>query len=316
MRRSLLSLTITLPALFASSGFITAQSISKPDSSVIADGSGIARLTSFLLGQWHAPMCGVKPPEGDFLWYEGGDYCEWVTSNRGTVGAQRDAAHRVHVIRLDRPTTGEPNARAVVDSMGTTLRAWGLAYRDCGAGSTPAGETRAWLYAGRDLVLYISEITPSSAPPRLIALAVDNPRGFPEAICRASAPPPDINPGPKPESAYPRNDIPVTLPSGTVVHVRNVVVLNGKIDKSLTLYVETPTSQDKRNQLASEALELVNRWSDFSRQHNIDRVIIAICRTQACLETREITTEMFRFDRQSDGTWKATALDAGSKPLM
>jgi hypothetical protein len=315
MRRSLLSLTITLPALFASSGLITAQSNSKPDSSMIADGSGIARLTSLLLGQWHAPRCGVKPPQGDFLWYEGGDYCEWVTSSRGTVGAQRDSQRRVHVVRLDRQTTGEANAHAIVDSIGTTLRTWGLAYRDCGVGSTPAGETRAWLYAGADLVFYISEITPSSAPPRLIALAVDNPRGFPEAICRVSAPPPAVNQGPNPNSAYPQNDIPVTLPSGTVVHVRDVVVVNGN-DRVLTLYIETPTSQAKSKQLASEAMELVNRWNDFSKQHNVDRVIIAICRTQACLETREITTEMFRFDRQSDGSWKVTPLDAETKPLM
>jgi hypothetical protein len=316
MRRILLRLTITLSALIVCSGLITAQSSSKPDSSMIADGSGIARLTTLLLGQWHAPVCGVTPPPGDFLWYEGGDYCEWTTTNRGTLGAQRDAQHRVHVIRLDRQTTGEANARAIVDSIGTTLRTSGLAYRDCGVGSTPAGETRAWLYARGDLVFYVSEITPSSAPPRLIALAVDNPRGFPEALCRASAPPPAMKQGPNPNSAYPRNDIPVTLPSGTVVHVRNVVVLNGKNDKSLTLYIETPTPQDQPNRLASEAMELVNRWSDFSRQHNIDRVMITICRTQACLETREITAEMFRFDRQPDGSWKAEPLTAESKSLM
>ena len=309
MRRSLLTTTLALAAYILCAPPSGAQSTSKPDSSMMADGSGIARLTSLLLGQWHAPVCGVTPPVGDFLWFPGGDYCEWAANDRGTVGAQRDAGHRVHVISLHRQTTGEANAHAIVDSIGTTLRSWGLAYRDCGGGSTPAGETRAWLYAREDLAFYISEITPPSGQPRLLALAVDNQKEFPEAMCRPSDAPSEISPAPNPRSSHPANDLPVSLPSGTVVHVRNVVVLSGKTDRSLTLFIETPTPQAKPKQLASESLELVNKWNDFSKQHNIDRVIVAICRTQACLESREITTEMFRFDRQPDGTWLARPLE-------
>jgi len=310
MRRFLLAAAIAVSAAIICSQRGASQSTAKPDSTVIAAGSGIARLTSLLLGQWRAPLCGVTPPAGDFLWYPGGDYCEWRTSDRGTVGAQRDARHTVHVIRLDRQTTGEANARAILDSLGTSLRSWGLNYRDCGGGIVPVGETRAWLYAREDLAFYISEITPPSGQPRLLALAVDNQKEFPEAMCRPSASPPVMNQAPDPNSPNPSNDIPVTLPSGTVVHVRNVVIVSGKIGRSLTLYIETPTPQAKSKQLASESSELVDKWNDFSKQHGIDRVIIAICRTQACLETREITTEMFRFDRQADGSWKASPLDA------
>ncbi len=184
-------------------------------------GSGIARVTSLLIGDWHAPKCGVSPPAGDFIWYPGGDYCEWTTNGRGTVGAQRDEAHRVHIIRLDRQTTGAANAQAVLDSLGGTLRSWGLAYRDCGSGSTPAGAVRAWLYTQKDLVFHISEITPATGRPRLLGLAVDDPKEFPDALCRAAASA-DSSSNPQATARDSGNSIPVTLRSGAVVNVRGV----------------------------------------------------------------------------------------------
>jgi hypothetical protein len=297
---------MTASALSARVG--SAQSTSGRDSSTIAPGSGIARLTSLLIGNWHQPTCGVAPPAGDFVWYPNGDYCEWSTKGRGTVGAQRDEMHRVHIIRLDRQTSGEANARAVVDSIDKSLRSWGLDRRECGSGSTPAGETRASLYARSDLMFFISEITPPSGNPRLLALAVDNPHTFPEALCRTSGGP-GGSPTPTPNSSAANNDIAVTLPSGTVVHVRNVVVVSGQFGKSLTLFIQTPTPQSQSKQLASEASELVNRWSDFAKRHGADRVIVAICRTQACLDMRETATEMFRFDRNTDGGWQPKPID-------
>jgi len=56
----------------------------------------------------------------------------------------------------------------------------------------------------------------------------------------------------------PSSDTPITLPSGTVVRVRNLVIfkkLGGP--NALTIYIETPTLEADGAQLAREAQELV-----------------------------------------------------------
>ena len=110
-------------------------------------------------------------------------------------------------------------------------------------------------------------------------------------------------------SPYPINDIPVTLSTGTIVRVRNVVILDSPSNKSLTLYVQTPTPQSDSSRVAGEVAELASRWSEFIKNHDVATVIVGVCRTQACLETREIPAEMFRVGKESDGTWRAKPLD-------
>ena len=175
------ALTVTLSA-FTSSRPSGAQSTT-PDSGKIADGLAMMRLASLLVGTRDAPACAVKPPQGELVWFEGGDYCEWPINARGRVGAQRDQQHRLRALTMKREAKSKANARAIVDSIGSTLRSWGLGQRDCGSGSTPAGEVRAWVYARSDLVVHLSEITPPSGPPRLAAVAVDDPSAFPAALC-------------------------------------------------------------------------------------------------------------------------------------
>src|SRR3954470_11126239 len=85
-----------------------------------------------------------------------------------------------------------------------------------------------------------------------------------------------------PASPYPANDSPVTLPSGTVVRVRNLVVF----------------------------AELVDLHGASGGLGPLAQVTVGVCRTQACLEMREKPGEMFFFVARPDGSWRAVASPA------
>ena len=110
---------------------------------------------------------------------------------------------------------------------------------------------------------------------------------------------------PRPNSPPPMNDTPVTLSSGTVVRVRNIVVFVGPSGKSLTLYIETPTQAAESAQIEREAKELIGRYGESATSGPFVRAIVSVCRTQACLEMREPPSEMFSFLPQPDGSWRA-----------
>jgi hypothetical protein len=156
----------------------------QPSTATAGADAPLMRITNLFVGEWREPVCGSKPAEGERIWYEGGDYCEWMTPTRGRIVAQRDAQQRVHAVILNMQTNSEANARAILDSLATALRTFGLGERECEPGSSPAGAIRSWLYEDRnDLLVHISEITPPAGPPRLLALAVDIPGPFPRALC-------------------------------------------------------------------------------------------------------------------------------------
>lgn len=109
--------------------------------------------------------------------------------------------------------------------------------------------------------------------------------------------------GPDPAHPYPASDTPLTLPSGTVVRVRNVVVFHGRHARRLTIVIETPTERIASTRLADEARELAEMHQEFADSNQLDGVTVMVCRTQACLELREPTTEMFHFVRAAGGGW-------------
>jgi len=110
------------------------------------------------------------------------------------------------------------------------------------------------------------------------------------------------------------NDIPVRLPSGTVVRVRNIVVFapgkeSGILPPNrLTLYIETPTPSTDVARLATEARELLGSEDKVRAIKDCGVASIGICRTRLCLEMREIPQEMFHFVRRSNGSWEPQQL--------
>ena len=156
----------------------------QPPMAAVGVDDPLMRITNFLVGDSREPLCGSKPPEGEWIWFQGGDYCEWMTPSRGRIVAQRDQQHRVRAVLLNRQTNSEAQAHEVLDSLATTLRSFGLTGRECEPGSSPAGAIRSWLYEDRkNLLVHISEITPPASPPRLLAVAMDNPNAFPRSLC-------------------------------------------------------------------------------------------------------------------------------------
>jgi hypothetical protein len=114
-----------------------------------------------------------------------------------------------------------------------------------------------------------------------------------------------ISQAPTPDSPDPANDTPVTLSSGTIVRVRNIVVFAGRSGKSLTFYIQSPTSPTGSARVAREAQELVDLHSASTGLGPVAQVMVGICRTQACLEMREVPSEMFFFHAEPDGSWRA-----------
>jgi hypothetical protein len=109
---------------------------------------------------------------------------------------------------------------------------------------------------------------------------------------------------PTPNNSYPMSDTPVTLSSGTVVRVRNVVMFAGPSGRSLTLYIETPTQATESAQIERDANELVARYGHSATSGPFVRAAVIVCRTQACLEMREPPREMFSFVQEQGGSWR------------
>ena len=103
---------------------------------------------------------------------------------------------------------------------------------------------------------------------------------------------------------YPVNDSPLTLPSGTVVRQRNLVLFRGHNVTALTITIETPTPATDSVRVAREAQEVATLLDTFAQTQGISRIAIEVCRSQACLEFREPAAERFQFVRATDGTWQ------------
>jgi len=114
---------------------------------------------------------------------------------------------------------------------------------------------------------------------------------------------------------YPANDRPLRLPSGTVVRQRNLVVFRGRNGTALTITIETPTAAVDSARVNQEAHEVAVLHDTYAQIEGINRITVAICRTQACLELREAAIEMFHFWRRQDGTWRADHAPASSRGL-
>jgi hypothetical protein len=128
------------------------------------------------------------------------------------------------------------------------------------------------------------------------------------ALC--GAPSNVVAQSPTPNSPYPANDSRLTLPSGTVVRQRNLVVFRGQNEASLTIVIQTPTDSTASDRVSREAQEVAALHDAYARSRGISRISVAICRSQACLELREVANEMFHFVRTADGLWVDRKLQA------
>ena len=105
------------------------------------------------------------------------------------------------------------------------------------------------------------------------------------------------------QDPYPATNSPVTLPSGTTVRVRDLIVFRGLNASSLTIFIETPTPAADTVRLAAEAHELADLHTEFANSSAISRIAVSICRTQACIALRESPPLTISFVRTNDQKW-------------
>ncbi|HEY4219176.1 MAG TPA: hypothetical protein VGM67_18665 [Gemmatimonadaceae bacterium] len=103
------------------------------------------------------------------------------------------------------------------------------------------------------------------------------------------------------------NDAPLTLPSGTVVRQRNIVVFRGRHAGHVRIVIETPTPAAESDHVGRDAHAVAVLHDTLASAHDIGCVIVDVCRTQACLELREPPLESFSFVRGPDGNWLTTS---------
>lgn len=139
-------------------------------------------------GRTGAAACGKVPAFGDPLWFPDGRYCGLVTPDRGTVGFQLDARGVVHAVTWHRNTPSAAVAERIVDSLDVVLRRRGLTTTWCESGSTPAGEVEPVLWETNDFLVHLSTILPDTMPPRIVAIAIDQPAAFPRILCKSVPP--------------------------------------------------------------------------------------------------------------------------------
>jgi hypothetical protein len=130
-----------------------------------------------------------------------------------------------------------------------------------------------------------------------------------------------IGQAPTQTGQYPMNDIAVTLASGTVIRIRNAVVVRIQNVSGLAVYIETPTPSTERERVALEAKEVAGFELKAPAFGNLASVTVIVCRTNGCLELREKSPETFSFVRKPDGSLKAeeqpgTAVQDADASLM
>jgi hypothetical protein len=118
------------------------------------------------------------------------------------------------------------------------------------------------------------------------------------AIPIASAQRPSIF-SPLPANANPS----ITLASGVIVRQGELTVFRGHSGSTLTITIETPTRASDSTRVALEAREIAALYGEHERSFSVDRIVVAVCRTQACLELHESATERFTYARAKDGSW-------------
>lgn len=158
-----------------------------------ASESSLIWLARELAGRTGVAPCGTVPAFGDPLWFPDGRYCGLVTPDRGTVGFQLDARGVVHAVTWHRNAPNSAAAGRIVDSLDVVLKHRGLTTTWCAPGTSPAGEFDAVLWETEDLLVHLSTITPDTAPPRIVAMAVDLPAAFPRILCKP-VPPGSVRP--------------------------------------------------------------------------------------------------------------------------
>ena len=71
---------------------------------------------------------------------------------------------------------------------------------------------------------------------------------------------------------------------------------------SMNLFMATDVAVTKVDSVVEQARGLVENQDAFAAKHKIKRVIVTVCRTRTCAESKESVDEMFFFEKEG-GKW-------------
>jgi hypothetical protein len=169
--------TPSIVARFAEEPLQVEKNSRRPDSTLMS----LAHLWS---GGASPARCGRTPPPREPLSFPGGRYCEVLSPTRGRIGFRIDQTGRIRLLTWDRITDSRAHARSVGDSLDVVLRDRSSRTRLCRPDSPHRQDLPGMLWESGELVVHLSWTTPGDERPKLLAMAVDDPKEFPFFLCK------------------------------------------------------------------------------------------------------------------------------------
>ena len=128
--------------------------------------------------------CGLTPPPNEVVWFPGGRYCEVRSPQRGQIGFRIDGLGRIRVLTWDRSTESRAHARSLSDSLDVVLRSRSLTQRLCRPDSGYRADLPGMIWESPALLVHLSWITRGDDRPKLLAIAVNDPKEYPQFLCK------------------------------------------------------------------------------------------------------------------------------------
>jgi hypothetical protein len=109
-------------------------------------------------------------------------------------------------------------------------------------------------------------------------------------------------------SQYPLQDRPLTLPSGRVVQLYNVVsIASGDDSSSFGVQYRSAISASDEVNRREEATEVIAKFARLFSRADVTRASAQLCATRAQAEMREPPEMIFQFERGADSSWHYVA---------
>jgi hypothetical protein len=109
-------------------------------------------------------------------------------------------------------------------------------------------------------------------------------------------------------SQYPLQDRPLTLPSGRVVQLYNVVsIASGDDSSSFGVQYRSAISASDEVNRREEATEVIAKFARLFSRPDVTRASAQLCATRAQAEMREPPEMIFQFERAADSSWHYVA---------
>ncbi len=167
----------SIVARFVEEPLLVVRNSPRPDSTLMS-------LAHLWIGGAGPARCGRTPPPQEPMSFPGGRYCEVLSPARGRVGFRIDQTGRIRLLTWDRITDSRAHARSVGDSLDVALRRRAPKTRLCRPDSPHRHDLPGLLWESAGLVVHLSWTTPGDERPKLLAMAVDDPKEFPFFLCK------------------------------------------------------------------------------------------------------------------------------------